>query len=127
TFARDKGFEREAVLDERAIFVDAMRRGMGEMTYPEVRASFDARVASGEFREIAGNRHDSGRHFTTAGAIQAGEEIIQSVRDEQRDSPQIMPVQEAIRLTEAHPHLNSTQRKAIEQILTNRDQIQGLQ
>src|SRR5580700_8390104 len=52
TFARDKGFEREAVLDERAIFVDAMRRGMGEMTYPEVRANFEARIASGEFREV---------------------------------------------------------------------------
>ena len=53
TFARDKGFEREAVIDERALYVDAMRRGMGEMTYPEVRASFEARIASGEFREIA--------------------------------------------------------------------------
>src|SRR6185437_15618453 len=31
TFARDKGFEREAVVDERAIYVDALRRGMGEM------------------------------------------------------------------------------------------------
>src|SRR6185312_11649539 len=40
TFARDKGFEREAVVDERALYVDALRRGMGEMTYPEVRASF---------------------------------------------------------------------------------------
>ena len=56
TFARDKGFEREAVLDERAIFVDAMRRGMGEMTYPEVRANFEARIASGEFREVVGKQ-----------------------------------------------------------------------
>ena len=44
TFARDRSFEREAVMDERAIFVDAMRRGMGETTYPEVRASFEART-----------------------------------------------------------------------------------
>ncbi len=29
TFARDKGFEREAVTDERALYVDALRRGMG--------------------------------------------------------------------------------------------------
>src|ERR1700761_1044718 len=53
TFARDKGFEREAVLDERAILVDALRKGMGEMTYPEVRAGFEARVRSGEFREVS--------------------------------------------------------------------------
>ena len=50
--ARDKGFEREAVVDERALYVNALRRGMGEMTYPEVRASFEARVTSGEFKEV---------------------------------------------------------------------------
>src|SRR5439155_24858085 len=30
TFARDKNFEREAVLDERLLVRDALRRGMGE-------------------------------------------------------------------------------------------------
>jgi conjugative relaxase-like TrwC/TraI family protein len=127
TFARDRGFEREAVLDERAIFVDAMRRGMGEMTYPEVRAHFEARIASGEFREVAGSKHSASRHFTTAGTIQAEKEIIRSVRDGQGQAPPLMSIQEAIPLTEAHEHLNQTQRKATEQILTSRDQIQGLQ
>ena len=127
TFARDKGFEREAVLDERAIFVDAMRRGMGEMTYPEVRANFEARIASGEFREVGGSRHSAGRHFTTAGTIQAEKEIIGSVQEGQGRAPQLMSIQDAISLTEAHERLNYTQRKAIEQILTSHDQIQGLQ
>jgi conjugative relaxase-like TrwC/TraI family protein len=127
TFARDKGFEREAVLNERAIFVDAMRRGMGEMTYPEVRANFEARIASGEFREVTGRKHSAGRHFTTAGMIQAEKEIISSVRERQGQAPQLMSIQEAIPLTEARQHLNPTQRKAAEEILTSRDQIQGLQ
>jgi conjugative relaxase-like TrwC/TraI family protein len=127
TFARDKGFEREAVLDERAIFVDAIRRGMGEMTYPEIRANFEARITSGEFREMAGSKQSAGRHFTTAGTIQAEREIIGSVRDGQGQAPQLMSIQEAIPLTETHQHLNPTQRKAAEQILTSRDQIQGLQ
>jgi len=127
TFARDKGFEREAVLDERAIFVDAMRRGMGEMTYPEVRANFEARIASGEFREVAGSKHSAGRHFTTAGTIQAEKEIIRSVQEGQGRAPQLMSIQVAIALTEAREQLNQTQRRAIEQILTSRDQIQGLQ
>jgi conjugative relaxase-like TrwC/TraI family protein len=127
TFARDKGFEREAVLDERAIFVDAMRRGMGEMTYPEVRTNFEARVASGEFRELAGSKHSAGRHYTTAGTIQAEKEIIRSVQEGQGRAPQLMSIQEAIPLTESCQGLNPTQRKAIEQILISRDQIQGLQ
>jgi conjugative relaxase-like TrwC/TraI family protein len=127
TFARDKGFEREAVLDERALFVDAMRRGMGEMTYPEVRANFEARIVSGEFREVDGSKHSAGRHFTTAGTIRAEKEIIHSVREGQGQAPQLMSIQDAIPLTEAHERLNDTQRKAIEQILTSRDQVQGLQ
>lgn len=127
TFARDKNFEREAVLDERAIFVDAMRRGMGEMTYPEVRASFESRIASGEFREVSGSKHSAGRHFTTARTIQAEKEIIRSVRDGQGQAYQLMSIEEAIPVTEAHQHLNQTQRRAAEQILTSRDQIQGLQ
>ena len=127
TFARDKGFEREAVLDERTIFVDAMRRGMGKMIYPEVRTSFESRIASGEFREVSGSKHSAGRHFTTAGTIQAEKEIIRSVRDGQGEVSQLMSIQEAIPLTEAHQHLNQTQRRAAEQILTSRDQIQGLQ
>jgi conjugative relaxase-like TrwC/TraI family protein len=127
TFARDKGFEREAVLDERAIFVDAMRRGMGEMTYPEVRANFETRIASGEFREVTGSKHSAGRHFTTAGTIQAEKEIIHSVREGQGQASQLMSIQDAIPLTEAHERLNDIQRKAIEQILTSRDQVQGLQ
>jgi len=42
-------------------------------------------------------------------------------------SPQIMPIQEAVRLTDSQPKLNDAQRKAIEQVLTSNDQIQGIQ
>jgi conjugative relaxase-like TrwC/TraI family protein len=127
TFARDRSFEREAVMDERTIFVDAMRRGMGKTTYPEVRASFEARVASGEFRLIASEKHTSGRQFTTTQTIQAENEIVRRVLDSQGRAPQLMSVEEAIRLAEARPQLNQAQRGAIEQILTSRDQVQGLQ
>src|SRR5208337_1716087 len=54
TWARDKLFEREAVGDERAIYRDALRRGMGEIRYAEIQANFDARRTAGEFQEIDG-------------------------------------------------------------------------
>jgi conjugative relaxase-like TrwC/TraI family protein len=127
TFARDRTFEREAVMDERAIFVDAMRRGMGETTYPEVRASFEARIASGEFRVVAGEKHGTGRQFTTAETIRAEREIVKVMQDGKGSAPQLMSVQHAIPLTEARPQLNRAQRAAIEQVLTSRDRIQGLQ
>jgi len=127
TFARDRSFEREAVLDERAIFVDAMRRGMGETTYPEVRATFEARVAKGEFRLVATDKHGSGRQFTTADTIKAEKEIVQRVLDGQGCAPQLLSIEHAIPLTEERPQLNQAQRKIIEQVLTSRDRIQGLQ
>jgi hypothetical protein len=127
TFARDRGFEREAIQDERALLVDAMRRGMGETTYPEVRASFEARMASGEFQLVPGEKHDSARKFTTAKMIQAEKEIVQTVLDGRGRAPQLMPVQQAIPLSEANPQLNRAQRNAIEKVLTSNDRIQGLQ
>ena len=127
TFARDRSFEREAVMDERAIFVDALRRGMGEVTYPQVRASFEARVASGEFRFVVDDKHSSGRCFTTAETVKAEKEIIRKVLDGRSRAPQLMSVEQAIPLTESRPYLNRAQRAVIEQILTSHDQMQGLQ
>ena len=127
TFARDKGFEREAVVDERALYVDALRRGMGETTYPEVRASFEARVASGEFKEIADEGVKAGRRFTTAATIKAENEIVQKVQDGQNRAPQIMPIESAVPLTESRPHFNPAQKRVVEEVLTSRDRVQGLQ
>ena len=127
TFARDKGFEREAVVDERALYVNALRRGMGEMTYPEVRASFEARIASGEFKQIAGNGHEAGRRFTTAATIKAESEIVQKVQNGQDRAPQIISIESAVPLTESRPHFNAAQKRVVEEVLTSRDQVQGLQ
>jgi ATP-dependent exoDNAse (exonuclease V) alpha subunit len=99
---------------------------MGETTYPEVRANFEARIASGEFRIIAREKHDTGRRFTTAETISAEKEIVRKVLDGQNQAPQIMAIQQAIPLTESRPHLSRAQRDAVEHILTSRDQVQGL-
>ena len=127
TFARDKGFEREAVVDERALYVDALRRVMGEMTYPEIRASFEARVASGEFKEIADDGPRAGRRFTTAATIKAESEIVQKVQNGQSRAPQIMPIESAVPLADSRSYFNAAQKRVVEEVLTSRDQIQGLQ
>jgi len=127
TFARDKSFEREAVIDERAIYVDALRRGMGEMTYPEVRASFEVRIASGEFKEVTANTHEAGRRFTTAATIKAENEIVQKVWDGQSRAPQIMTIENAVPLVDSRPHFNAAQKRVVEEVLTSYDRVQGLQ
>jgi conjugative relaxase-like TrwC/TraI family protein len=127
TFARDKGFEREAVVDERALYVDALRRGMGEMTYPEVRASFEARVSSGEFKQISDDGSKAGRRFTTAATIKAETEIVQKVQDGQSRAPQIMAIESAVPLVDSRPHFNAAQKRVVEEVLTSYDRVQGLQ
>src|SRR6516225_242348 len=69
TFSRDKNFEREAVVDERALIRDGLRRGMGEITYAQVRANLDARLTSGEFQIVERPQSVPGRQFTTAKTI----------------------------------------------------------
>jgi conjugative relaxase-like TrwC/TraI family protein len=127
TFARERSFEREAVTDERALFRDALRRGMGETTYGQVRASVEQRLASGEFQLVTATKHASARQFTTAETIHAEKEILRQMRQGQGRADQIMPVQQAVAHTAQYPILNSSQRSAAEEILTSRDRIQGLQ
>jgi conjugative relaxase-like TrwC/TraI family protein len=127
TFARERSFEREAVTDERTLFRDALRRGMGDTTSTQVRASVEARLASGEFQLVTAGKHSSARQFTTAETIQAEREILRQMRQGQGRTEQIMPVQQAVAHTTQYTILNSSQRSAAEEILTSRDRIQGLQ
>jgi conjugative relaxase-like TrwC/TraI family protein len=127
SYARDRSFEREAVTDERVLFRDALRRRMGEATYPEIRAAFESRLAKDEFELVPNRRHETGRQFTTSKTIEAEKDVIRQMTRGQSQGSAIMPIQDAVRLTEAHPHLNSAQRTAVEQVLVSQDQIQGIQ
>jgi conjugative relaxase-like TrwC/TraI family protein len=127
TYARDRSFEREAVTDERDLYRDALRRGMSETTYAEVRAGFEARIASGEFQLVSVQKHDSGRQFTTAETIRAEREILYQMRQGQGRAEQIMPIQAAVAHTQKQQHLNAGQKAAAEEILTSRDVVQGLE
>jgi len=127
TYARDRSFEREAVTDERELYRDALRRGMSETTYSEVRAGFEARIATGEFQLVPGQKHDSGRSFTTAETIRAEKEILRQMQQGQGRAEQIMSIQAAVAHTQRQQHLNAGQRSAAEEILTSRDVVQGLE
>ena len=127
TFARERSFEREAVTDERDLFRDALRRGMSETTYAEVRASFETRLASGEFQRVSGQKHDTGRWFTTAQTIRAEKDVLRRMQQGQRRAEPIMTIQDAVKHTGKYEILNTAQRRAAEEILTSRDTVQGLQ
>jgi conjugative relaxase-like TrwC/TraI family protein len=126
TFSRDKNFEREAVVDERAIVRDALRRGMGEITYAQVRGNLDSRLASGEL-QIVERAYIPGRQFTTARTIEAEREIMRQMRKGQNELQPTMSRADAIQVADRHVHLNRAQKSVIEDVLSSPDRIQGIQ
>jgi conjugative relaxase-like TrwC/TraI family protein len=126
TFSRDKNFEREAVVDERAIVRDALRRGMGEITYAQVRAHLAARLASGEFQTVE-RQHAPGRQFTTARTIEAEREILRRVREGHNQLQPVATRAEAIQVADQHSHLNRAQKSVVEDVLSSPERIQGIQ
>jgi len=127
TFSRDKNFEREAVVDERALIRDGLRRGMGEITHAQVRAHLDSRLASGEFQIVDRPQGFPGRYFTTAKTIEAEQEILRRVREGQNDIEPVLPRPQAIAIADQHLHLNRTQKSVLEDVLSAPDRIQGIQ
>ena len=127
SFAKDRGFEREAVTDERDIMRDALRRGMGDLTYDQVRGNFEQRHGSGEFQHLEGQKHETGRQFTTRETIAAELATIGHMQRGQNTVEPIMPNEQATAHADTRDFLNPAQRRAIEEVLTTRDSVHGLQ
>src|ERR1700726_114571 len=117
TFSRDKNFEREAVVDERTLIRDGLRRGMGEITHTQVRANLDFRLSSGEFQIVDRPQGVPGRQFTTAKTIEAEEEILRRMRDGQNHVEPVLSRPHAIAVAAQHPHLNRAQKSVVEDVL----------
>src|SRR5438876_2207613 len=129
TFARDNATEREAVADMRKVMADALRRNMGLTTYEAVANELHQRIEGGEFVEIVRERKP--REATTRRMLEMEKSNIQTMLDGQG---QHLPIvgndarQTVDTIAERQQlRLNDNQRTAVEQILSSRDQIVGLQ
>jgi ATP-dependent exoDNAse (exonuclease V) alpha subunit len=127
SYAKERGFEREAVSDERLLMRDALRRGMGDVTYPSIRENFDQRIAAGEFQTIQAMKHDTGRQFTTPETIAMERSAIANLRSGQDTLTPMMPAADASAHAATRIQLNSGQRTAIEEVLTSPDRVHGIQ
>jgi conjugative relaxase-like TrwC/TraI family protein len=127
SYAKDRGFEREAVTDERDIMRDALRRGMGDLTFDQVRENFNQRHGSGEFQTVEGQKHETGRQFTTRETIAAELATIGHMQRGQNTVEPIMPMEQAAAHADTRDFLNPAQRRAIEEVLTTQDRVHGLQ
>jgi conjugative relaxase-like TrwC/TraI family protein len=127
TFAKSRNFEREAVTDERDIMRDALRRGMGDLTYGQVCDNFEQRQTAGEFQRVPGQKHDTGRQFTTREAIAEELATIKHMQQGQSTVEPIMRQEDAAAHARTREFLNPSQQKVIEEVLASQDRIHGLQ
>jgi conjugative relaxase-like TrwC/TraI family protein len=127
TFARDHLFEREAVADERAIMTAALRRGMGEATFSEVRDQFSARRERGQFQTVGQRTYDSAQRYTTPETLAAERANIQQVREGRHALAPMMTEREAFAQSDTRSFLNDSQRRVVHEVLTSTDRVHGLQ
>jgi hypothetical protein len=128
TYSRDRHIEREAVVDERELMRDALRRGMGETTFQQVRQNLEQRIRSGEIIEVGQERPGAaGRDLTTREMLDYERDNLAQMKAGQGRHEPLVPEQKREDLAEKFAHLSNSQRQAVEQILSSRDQVVGLE
>jgi conjugative relaxase-like TrwC/TraI family protein len=127
TFSKERNLEREAVVDERELLRDALRRSMGQATLTDVRAEFERRAESGEFIGVEQKTSRPGRAFTTQEMLEYERDTIQIMRDGQNKHEALVSFDVRRETDKDHPHLSDSQRAAVDQILSSRDQVMALE
>jgi conjugative relaxase-like TrwC/TraI family protein len=125
TYAQEKNLERHAVTCERELMRDALKRSMGEASFAEVREGFDKRVQSGDLIEVESKSPT--RAFTTEQMIGYERDTITEMRKGQNQNNPLVSSETWRYVEERHPHLSTSQRAAVEQIVTSHDKIVGLE
>src|ERR1700759_743053 len=111
TFSKARNFERDAVIDERAIMRDALRRGMGEVTFSDVAANFQKREAAGEFLKVEVPGQHLATRFTTRDMLHAERSNIDFILSGKNTIPPIMEPQAAAKYVASVDLLNQAQRR----------------
>ena len=124
-YAQEKNLERHAVTDERELMRDALKRSMGEASFAEIRERFDKRVQSGDLIEVESK--SPARAFTTEQMIGYERDNVAEMRRGQNLDNPLVSTDAWRHIEEKHSHLSTSQRAAVEQILTSHDRITGLE
>jgi conjugative relaxase-like TrwC/TraI family protein len=126
-YARERGMEREAVVDERSLMRDALKHTMGEARLPEIRVEFERRAADKNLIEVERRAGNASRAYTTHEMQGYERELIERMK-QGKDAREVLAdgrVRQQI-LAE-NGHLSVSQRHAVEAVLTGRDQMMALE
>jgi ATP-dependent exoDNAse (exonuclease V) alpha subunit len=129
TVTRQQGKQKAALFGRSVapILRDALRRGMGDVTAAEIRAEFQTRHKAGEFRSVESPKYASAGRFTTPETIAQERANINHVLQGKNTVTSITTAAMAEEQANARGFLNDSQRRVVEDILTSRDRVHGLQ
>jgi conjugative relaxase-like TrwC/TraI family protein len=124
-YSLERNFEREAVSDERELMRDALKRAMGEAPFSRIQQQFDQAVEDGALiqREARG----IGRTFTTDEMISLERDNIRLMRSAQEQYPVLASGGTRGEIEHDYAHLSSSQHRAVQEVLSSRDQITALE
>jgi len=125
TYSRERNLERHAVTDERELMRDALKRSMGDASFAEVRNKFENRVQSGDLIEV--ESRSPSRAFTTEEMIGYERSNIAAMRAGQNQHEPLVSSETWREVQEKYAHLSTSQRAAVEQIVSTQDKIMGLE
>ncbi len=128
TYARDRNIEREAVVEERPLLRDALRRAMGDATLQEIRNTLEGRIAKGEFIRVGnGPENTVERSFTTAQMRAFEQENITLMREGQRMDAPLVHSYTIRKFDPEFRSLSDGQRQTVREVLGSHDRITGFQ
>ena len=125
TYSRERNLERHAVTDERELMRDALKRSMGDASFAEVRNKFENRAQSGDLIEV--ESRSPSRAFTTEEMIGYERSNIAAMRAGQNQHEPLVSTEIWRGVQEKYAQLSTSQRAAVEQIVSTQDKITGLE
>jgi ATP-dependent exoDNAse (exonuclease V) alpha subunit len=126
SYAESRGFEREAVVDERQLLRDALKLAVGEVSLNEVRLELERRRERCDVLEVSAPPGVAGRLFTTREMLTLERENIELMLAGQQGYPEIGGDRMAGDLRSTYPHLSHDQWSALAQICITRDRVVAL-
>jgi conjugative relaxase-like TrwC/TraI family protein len=125
TYSRERNLERHAVTDERELMRDALKRSMGDASFAEVQNQFENRIQSRDLVEV--ESRSPSRAFTTEEMIGYERSNIAAMRAGQNQHEPLVSSETWREVQEKYAHLSTSQRAAVEQIVSTQDKIMGLE
>ncbi len=125
-YAVEKNFEREAVTDERELMRDALKRAMGEAPLSRIQQRFNREIDGGGLIQKE-SLNGVGRSFTTDEMIALERDNIRLMRSTQDQYPALASSRIRREIEHEYGHLSSSQHRAVQEVLSSRDQIAALE